>query len=89
MKAYLIDVKNDRLYTLKQLGELFGLALNTMKGRKTDGNVPESIKVCGQEVYPTTFVNEYILQGNPKLLEKVATATQINDAITSVVKVEG
>lgn len=77
VKIYPIDVSHEKLYTLEQLGDLIGLKHGTMKKRKADGKVPESIFVSGVELYPVSFVNEYILKSNPKLLERVANASQI------------
>lgn len=82
--SYLVDVATVKLYTLEELGELIGLKLSTMKKRRTDGLVPESIFVCGVEVYPTPLINEYILNTNPLLLEKMANATLLQQAAATV-----
>ncbi|MGR6871207.1 helix-turn-helix transcriptional regulator [Pseudomonas sp. HK3] len=88
LKEYPVDVNRDGLLTRKEVAALFKISDKTAQRRQKEGNWPKSIVVNGGEYWPTSFINEYILEENPYLIESMANANQIQAAALAAVKAD-
>lgn len=89
LKEYPVDVNKDGLLTRKEVAALFKISDKTAQRRQKEGNWPKSIVVNGGEYWPTSFINEYILKENPHLIERMASASDINSAAMNAIQGEG
>ena len=83
---YPVDVNKEDLLTRKEVATLFRISDKTASRRQKEGCWPESIEINGTEYWPTSFINKYVLEQNPQLIENMANATQIHAAALAAVK---
>ncbi len=71
----MIDTAKDKLFNQKALCHLLNISKSTLLRRRNEGLVPKPIIVLGQEVWPSSVINRWIIEQNPSLLEQVTPVT--------------
>ncbi|WP_257293674.1 AlpA family transcriptional regulator [Endozoicomonas sp. YOMI1] len=67
----MIDTAKDKLFNQKALCELLSIHRNTLLRKRKEGLIPEPIVIMGQEMWPSSLINRWIIQQNPALLDQV------------------
>ena len=64
-----LDTKIDLLLTNDEVAALFKVTPRTFRRDKKAGKAPVSIMVNGKELFPTSHINQYILEQNPHIMK--------------------
>ena len=67
----MIDTATDKLFNQKGLCELLNISKSTLLRKRKEGMIPAPIRVLGQDVWPSSVINRWIIEQNPSLLEQV------------------
>ena len=81
----MIDTATDKLFTREGLCELLCISDRTLRRKRKEGLIPSPIVVLGQDVWPSSVINQWIIEQNPALLDRVKPVkpTSLDKAIRS------
>ncbi|WP_067517739.1 helix-turn-helix transcriptional regulator [Endozoicomonas ascidiicola] len=67
----MIDTAKDKLFNQKALCELLNIKRSTLLKKRKEGLLPSPIKIMGQDMWPSSMINRWIIEQNPALLNQV------------------
>jgi len=62
-----MDIQNDRLFTRKEFLELLQISEPTFKKYRRREEIPDPVILVGQEYWPASLINRWIVEANPHL----------------------
>lgn len=76
-----VDVRHDTMFSRRDLGKMLSLSQITLAKAIKYGDFPEPIRVAGQDRWPSSLINEFIYETNPRLQAKEELRAQAIKAI--------
>ena len=77
-----VDVRRDALLTINEVCKLIKCGDDTLRKMIKKGAFPSPINVAGQKRWPTSLINQHIINSNKELAEK----QDISDELMAEIK---
>ncbi len=79
-----VDVRKDSLLTFNDVCELVKCGDDTLRKMIKKGAFPEPLIIAGQKRWPTSLINQHIINSNPALVEKQQASDSLMAEIRKV-----